>query len=102
MLSAYLETYGCQMNSADSDMLSQLLQSRGYRIVESAAEADLVAVNTCSVRQHAEDKAKGRIAEFIGLRKKRPGQLIWVVGCMAERMGDDLKKELPGHPGSGK
>ncbi len=83
------------MNSADSDMLSGLLQSRGYEIVESADDADLVVVNTCSVRQHAEDKAKGRIAEFSGRKKRHPGQQIWVVGCMAERMGDELKKELP-------
>ena len=96
MLYAYLETYGFQMNSADSDMLSGLLQSRGYEIVETADDADLVVVNTCSVRQHAEDKAKGRITEFCGRKKRHAGQQIWVIGCMAERMGDELKKQLPG------
>ena len=96
MLYAYLETYGCQMNSADSDSLSSLLTARGYEIVEKADSADLVVVNTCSVRQNAEDKAKSRISEFAARKKYHPGQIIWVIGCMAERLGDDLKKELKG------
>lgn len=91
----YFQTFGCQMNVADSDMIAELLNQRGFESVDSSNEADIVIVNTCSVRKHAENRAKARIKEFAGLKNKKE-QSIWVVGCMAERMGHSLKEEIPG------
>jgi len=85
------------MNAADSDCLADALAARGYTAAESPAGADLLIVNTCSVRAHAETRAKARIAEYA--RKKasagRP-QMLWVIGCMAERLGESLRAEIPG------
>jgi tRNA-2-methylthio-N6-dimethylallyladenosine synthase len=97
MPSVYFETFGCQMNVADSDMLAAALASRGFYTVAESASADLVVVNTCSVRENAEVRARARIREYIGQRKKHaPHQQMWVIGCMAQRLGESLKKELPG------
>ncbi len=82
------------MNVADSDMLADLLAERGYRPAADAEEADLIIVNTCSVRERAENRAKVRIAQFA--EKKRSTQRLWVVGCMAQRIGEALQKEIPG------
>ncbi|MBN2187922.1 MAG: tRNA (N6-isopentenyl adenosine(37)-C2)-methylthiotransferase MiaB [Chitinispirillaceae bacterium] len=84
------------MNVADSDALRRALAARGYTSVEKPGEADLIVVNTCSVREHAEQRALARIAEFAAVKKKRPGARLWVVGCMAERMGADVKKKIKG------
>jgi len=97
MPSVYFETFGCQMNVADSDMLASALTSRGYYSADNSMDADLIVVNTCSVRENAEVRARARIREYIGHRKKRAHhQQIWVIGCMAQRLGESLKKELPG------
>ncbi len=97
MLSVYFETYGCQMNVADSGLLSELLAHEGYQTVDNPESASLLVVNTCSVREHAEKRALGRIAELANAcRKRGAGQKLWVVGCMAERLGESLKERLPG------
>jgi tRNA-2-methylthio-N6-dimethylallyladenosine synthase len=97
MPSVYFETFGCQMNVADSDMLAHALAARGYYRVESSATADLIVVNTCSVRERAETRAKARIAEYARLKKKNKNiQQLWVVGCMAQRLGKALITEIPG------
>jgi tRNA-2-methylthio-N6-dimethylallyladenosine synthase len=97
MPSVYFETFGCQMNVADSDMLAAGLASRGFYTAVDSVSADLVVVNTCSVRENAEVRARARIREYIGQRKKHsPHQQVWVIGCMAQRLGESLKKELPG------
>jgi tRNA-2-methylthio-N6-dimethylallyladenosine synthase len=97
MPTVYFETFGCQMNVADSDMLAAALASRGFYTVAESVSADLVVVNTCSVRENAEVRARARIREYIGQRKKHaPNQQMWVIGCMAQRLGESLKKELPG------
>ena len=97
MPSVYFETFGCQMNVADSDMLAQALFARGYFPALSGAGADLVVVNTCSVRERAEVRAMARIAHYASLKKKNAwaGQL-WVIGCMAQRLGEALLKQIPG------
>jgi tRNA-2-methylthio-N6-dimethylallyladenosine synthase len=94
MAFVYFQTYGCQMNVADSDELRRKLLNRGFSETDSTDEADLIVVNTCSVRQNAEDKAKARIIQFS--RIKKPRALLWVTGCMAQRLGDSLKKQIPG------
>ncbi len=90
----YFQTFGCQMNVADSDELKRKLESRGFEETSCIADADLIIVNTCTVRQNAENKALARIKEFSKLKK--PQCLLWVTGCMAQRMGDTLKDTIPG------
>lgn len=85
------------MNVADSTMLAELLAQQGYATATDSTEADLVVVNTCSVRDRAEQRAKARIAEFAARKRKNgSNQGIWVIGCMAQRFGERLKTEIPG------
>lgn len=95
MSSVYFQTFGCQMNVADSDTIHQLLSQRGFVLTDSPHDADLIVVNTCSVRENAEKRARARIAEFARIKKRRSGNL-WVIGCMAERLGEKLKQEIAG------
>ncbi len=83
----YLETYGCQMNEYDSHLVESLLTSAGFEKTEDEKGADIVILNTCSVRQHAEERALGRIRSVSSAGKR---QEIAVIGCMAQRMGDEL------------
>ena len=91
MPSVYFQTFGCQMNVADSDALLRALAARGYEPVSAPEDADLIVVNTCSVREHAEVRAQQRIAEYASMKKKRTGARLWVIGCMAERLGADAQ-----------
>jgi len=84
------------MNTADSDTIHQLLAQRGFVLCDAPAGSDLIVVNTCSVREAAEKRARARIAEFANGKKTRPGQRLWVIGCMAERLGETLMKDIPG------
>jgi tRNA-2-methylthio-N6-dimethylallyladenosine synthase len=94
----FFETYGCQMNSAESAALELVCRERGWTAAAAGEEADLVLLNTCSVRQTAEKRVLGRIALYGALKKKRrprrPPCLV-VAGCMAERLGEDLKNRRP-------
>ena len=91
MKKLYIETYGCQMNVADSEVVASVMQMAGYEACDKAEEADAVFLNTCSVRDNAEQKIYHRLAELNALRKKRGGRLILgVLGCMAERVKEDL------------
>ncbi len=92
---AYVETYGCQMNISDGELMEGLLVDRGYEIVSAPEEADVVLVNTCAIREHAEQRVLGRVAQLGALKKARPGMLIGVTGCMAQRMGTDLLERAP-------
>jgi tRNA-2-methylthio-N6-dimethylallyladenosine synthase len=90
----YIETYGCQMNTYDSQALGGLLEGAGFRLVDNELAADAVLLNTCSVREHAEHKVISRVGE---LRHRRQDAdlapvIIGICGCMAERLGDDLRK----------
>ncbi|MBN1130615.1 MAG: tRNA (N6-isopentenyl adenosine(37)-C2)-methylthiotransferase MiaB [Chitinispirillaceae bacterium] len=96
MPSVYFQTFGCQMNVADSVALMRALALRGYAPADAPDKADLIVVNTCSVRERAEARALARIAEFAAIRKRRRGARLWVIGCMAERLGETLKDRLPG------
>ena len=87
----FFETYGCQMNSAESAALDLVLRDRGWTAAGTGAAADLVLLNTCAVRATAERRVLGRIALYGALKKKRPFTLV-VTGCMAERLGDALKE----------
>jgi len=89
----YIETYGCQMNVADSEVVASVMQMAGYEPCDSAEEADAVFLNTCSVRENAENKIYHRLAELNALRKKKTSSnalIIGVLGCMAERVKENL------------
>ena len=86
----FIETYGCQMNVADSEVVASVMQMAGYEMTENIEEADAIFVNTCSVRDNAEQKIYGRLQYFQSLRKKKKHLIVGVLGCMAERVKDDL------------
>ncbi|MEO6067920.1 MAG: tRNA (N6-isopentenyl adenosine(37)-C2)-methylthiotransferase MiaB, partial [Gemmatimonadales bacterium] len=89
----YIETYGCQMNVADSELMFGVLARAGYERVEAPDEADVMLVNTCAVRDNAEQRVIGRMGEL--QRHKRPGTVLGVVGCMAQRLGPILLERVP-------
>ena len=89
----YIETYGCQMNVADSELMFGLLGREGYVRTEEPAEADVMLVNTCAVRDNAEQRVIGRMGEL--QRYKRAGGVLGVVGCMAQRLGPRLLEQVP-------
>lgn len=86
----YIETYGCQMNVADSEVVASILQMDGFENTENINEADLILVNTCSVRDNAEQKVLSRLQYFQSLKKKKKGLIVGVLGCMAERVKEEL------------
>ncbi|MDD6642415.1 MAG: tRNA (N6-isopentenyl adenosine(37)-C2)-methylthiotransferase MiaB [Bacteroidales bacterium] len=85
----FIETYGCQMNVADSEVVAAVMQSCGFELTDSIDAADCIIVNTCSIRDNAEQRVLGRLQNFQSLRKKH-GTIVGVIGCMAERVKDDL------------
>lgn len=89
----YIESYGCQMNFADSEIIASILQESGYGATRNAEEADLVFLNTCSIREKAEQTVRKRLSEFKSLKKSNPGMLIGMLGCMAERLKTSLLEE---------
>ncbi|HUC40936.1 MAG TPA: tRNA (N6-isopentenyl adenosine(37)-C2)-methylthiotransferase MiaB [Gemmatimonadales bacterium] len=89
----YIETYGCQMNVSDSELMLGVLGREGYVRTDDPAEADVLLVNTCAVRDHAEQRVLGRMGEL--KRYKRPGNVLGVVGCMAQRLGPKLLESVP-------
>ena len=86
----YIETYGCQMNVGDSEVIFSILGKEGYERTESMDEADVILANTCSVRDNAEQRIWGRIEVFHKQKEKRDGVVVGIVGCMAERLKDKL------------
>ena len=86
----FIETYGCQMNVADSEVIASIMQMAGYSKCETLEEADAVFMNTCSIRDNAEQKIFNRLEFFHSLRKKRKHLIVGVLGCMAERVKNDL------------
>ena len=89
----YIETYGCQMNVSDSELMLGVLARDGYVRTDDPADADVMLVNTCAVRDHAEQRVLGRMGELKG--HKRPGDVLGVVGCMAQRLGPTLLERVP-------
>lgn len=86
----FVETYGCQMNVADSEVVASIMQTIGYEVTEDMNEADVIFANTCSIRDNAEQKIHSRIQFFQSLKRNRPKLIIGILGCMAERMKDEL------------
>ena len=107
----YIENYGCQMNFSDSEIVASILTKEGYETTTEEKEADLILVNTCSIRENAETRVMRRLGQFKQAKKQKPGLIIGVLGCMAERMretilekeklvdivaGPDAYRDLPG------
>ena len=89
----YIESYGCAMNFADSEVVAAILQNNGFGATKILEEADLVLVNTCSIREKAEATVRKRLTEFRKLKKANPGMLVGVLGCMAERLKEKFLQE---------
>ncbi|MCF8329229.1 MAG: tRNA (N6-isopentenyl adenosine(37)-C2)-methylthiotransferase MiaB [Crocinitomicaceae bacterium] len=89
----YLESYGCQMNFADSEVVASILVNDGYETTRNVDEADVVFINTCSIRENAEAKVRKRLTEFKSKKVTNPNLVIGILGCMAERLKKDLLEE---------
>ncbi len=94
--SVYFHTYGCQMNERDGESAAAWLEESGFRIVEEEEEADVVIVNTCSVREKAEEKALGKLGLLAASKRRYPGRCVGVMGCMAQRLGERLLERFKG------
>ena len=86
----YVETYGCQMNVADSEVVLSIMNDNGFGITQSPGDADVIFINTCSVRDNAEQRVRQRISTLKNYKRKNPGVLIGILGCMAERLRTEL------------
>ena len=91
----YVETYGCQMNISDGELMEGVLEAHGYEISDDPEQADVILVNTCAIREHAERRVLGRVGQLFGLKRERPDLIIGVTGCMAQRMGETLLEKAP-------
>lgn len=89
----FIETYGCQMNVNDSEVVMSIMQKNGYSRTENIQEADLILVNTCSIRENAEQRVRGRLDVFKQMKKRNPSLTVGVIGCMAERLKEKLLEE---------
>jgi len=95
-MKVFIETYGCQMNVSDSELVNSILLGNKFDIAENIEEADVIIFNTCSVRQHAEDRVMGRINNEMNRKTRKKHMKIGVIGCMAQRLGDELKNKSKG------
>jgi tRNA-2-methylthio-N6-dimethylallyladenosine synthase len=86
----YIETYGCQMNVADSEVVVSVLSMNGYEHTTNINEAELILINTCSIRENAEQRIWGRLKAISHLKRKDPGKMIGLIGCMAERLKEKV------------
>src|SRR5262249_22237112 len=91
----YLESYGCQMNVYDTQGLERLLTEHGYARVAAPEDAQVILVNTCSVREHAEERTLNRLAQLARLKALRPEITVGVCGCMAQRLGESIRRRIP-------
>lgn len=89
----YIESYGCQMNFSDSEIVASILNSEGYGATRNTEEADLILINTCSIREKAEQTVRKRLTEFRKLKRRKPSTLVGVLGCMAERLKSKFLEE---------
>jgi len=92
---AFIRTFGCQMNGADSEVMERLLEREGYAKVDSPEVADVIIVNTCSVREHAEDRAIGYLAALKGIREENPSTVFVMAGCVAQRLRSEVFEKIP-------
>src|SRR2546425_9584928 len=91
----YLETVGCQMNVLDSELVVGSLRRQGYTLTDTATDADLILFNTCSVRQHAEDKIYSALGRLRGHKRRHPEAVIGVLGCMAQKDQELIRRRAP-------
>lgn len=91
----YIETYGCQMNFSDSEIVASILKEEGFDIVENKGDATVILINTCSIRDHAEQRIRRRLSELRALKKRNPNLRIGLIGCMAERMKEEAFTKHP-------
>ncbi|PYN93852.1 MAG: tRNA (N6-isopentenyl adenosine(37)-C2)-methylthiotransferase MiaB [Candidatus Rokuibacteriota bacterium] len=96
MAKLHLITYGCQMNEYDSERVAGLLKAQEYELTESEHDADLILLNTCAIREKAEDKVFSKLGELRALQRARPGLMVGVMGCMAQLHKEDILKRAPG------
>lgn len=89
----YIETYGCQMNIADTEIVQGVLLKNGYELINDADQADIVLINTCAIREHAEERIYGRLGSFRAVKKHKPNLVVGILGCMAERLRSKLIEE---------
>jgi len=87
---AWVETYGCQMNISDGELMQGVLLANGYALASSPEDADVILVNTCAIREHAEQRVIGRVGELNRIKRERPDLVIGVTGCMAQRIGETI------------
>jgi tRNA-2-methylthio-N6-dimethylallyladenosine synthase len=91
----YIETYGCQMNIADTELLIGLLKPHGYEPIQKAEQADVILLNTCAVREHAEERVLKRLSELVRHKARKPGVLLGLTGCMAQHHRERLLDKAP-------
>jgi tRNA-2-methylthio-N6-dimethylallyladenosine synthase len=89
----YIESYGCQMNFSDSEIVSSIMQKEGFDTTSQAEHADIIFLNTCSIREKAEQTVRNRLTHFNGLKKQKPELMVGILGCMAERLKEKLLEE---------
>src|SRR5690606_23908411 len=82
----YIESYGCQMNFADSEIVASILLDKGFETTATFNDADVIFINTCSIRENAEQRVRKRLTDFKSAKKEKPDMIIGVLGCMAERL----------------
>ena len=95
MRSVYIETYGCQMNLADTELLFGHLGRHGYQRTDDPAGADVILINTCAIREHAEERVVGRLGDLVRYKARRPDVQLGLAGCMAQHLRDALMAKLP-------
>ena len=93
--SYHIETYGCQMNVADSELVSAMLNDSGYKETDDINSADAIFVNTCAIREHAEDKVHSRLGFYHKIKMQKPSTIIGVLGCMAQNLKEDILESKP-------
>ncbi|HMU69923.1 MAG TPA: tRNA (N6-isopentenyl adenosine(37)-C2)-methylthiotransferase MiaB, partial [Chitinophagales bacterium] len=89
----YIESYGCQMNFSDSEIVASILHQHGFGLTNDYNDADLILLNTCAIRDNAEQRVRNRLKELGAVKKRKPEALIGMLGCMAERLKADLLEE---------
>lgn len=91
----YIETYGCQMNVSDTELMMGVLKRSGYQNATTPESADVIVLNTCAIRDHAEERVLGRLSQLSEIKQKRPDVIMGVSGCMAKHLADDLMDQSP-------
>ena len=91
----HIRTFGCQMNEQDSGTMLQLLEGAGYSSTDDPEDADVILINTCSVREKAEHKLRSEVGRVAQLKRTRPDLILVVAGCMAQQEGDKILKSMP-------